>query len=51
MTFSLIENLNLLEKEIQKKKQGQPTHLNKFSIDVIENEKDEPTLPTDETLN
>ena len=34
MTLSLIENLNLLEKEIQKKKQGQPTHLNKFSIGV-----------------
>lgn len=51
MTLSLIENLNLLEKEIQKKKQGQTTHLKKFSIDVIENEKNEPTLPTDEPLN
>lgn len=51
MTLSLIENLNLLEKEIQKKKQGQPTHLKKFSIDVIENEKNEPTLSADEPLN
>ena len=51
MSLSLIENLNLLEKEIQKKKQGQPTHLKKFSIDVIDNVKDEPTLPTDEPIN